>query len=105
MLVVYFLPIATYLKHKHSRISNPEMATLIKIATVSPMQSRKQSLTASPQTSMLELGPDDVNSVLIKQYSSEKTRRREFNLSAVAGVICCVYSVFVFVIQIKGLFD
>ena len=33
MLVVYFLPIVTYLKYKHSSIRNPDIANLIQRST------------------------------------------------------------------------
>ena len=36
MLVVYFLPIVTYLKFKHSSITHPEIAALIKRSTFVP---------------------------------------------------------------------
>ena len=36
MLVVYFLPIVTFLKFKHSSIRHPEIASLIKRSTFVP---------------------------------------------------------------------
>ena len=37
MLVIYFLPISTYLKYKYSTIRNPALANIIKKSTVSPL--------------------------------------------------------------------
>ena len=34
LLVVYFLPVCTYLKYKYSSIHNPELAKLVQRATV-----------------------------------------------------------------------
>mmetsp|Transcript_17169 Transcript_17169/g.23160 ORF Transcript_17169/g.23160 Transcript_17169/m.23160 type:complete len:106 (+) Transcript_17169:1415-1732(+) len=46
LLVVYLLPVCTYLKYKHTAIYNPELATMVQRATVS-------KVSVSPSSSFL----------------------------------------------------
>ena len=81
MLVIYFLPITTYLKYKHSTIRNPAIANLIKKSTISPMATATtdksasvddQSIDqASPKTSMLEVSQANTDYVIAKDYGPE----------------------------------
>ena len=55
MLVIYFLPIGTYLKFKYSSITNPEVAQLIKRGAF------VQSPRATNRLSDLDLDDDDID--------------------------------------------
>ena len=111
MLVVYFLPIVTYLKFRHSSITNPEVAQLIKRSTFvpSPMASddspaKEKSPNASPMNSILEVTHEATASVVMKDYGSEASRKRTFYIGCIVGVVLCSYSVYSFFLQVKGLF-
>jgi len=102
MLVCYFLPICTHLKYKFSAIHLPEMAGLVKRSTI--LKSTDLSPQNSRNTSMIEVSVEAHEYVLDKDYGSVKQRKKEFTIGAIIGVIGCVYAVFVFVLQIKGIF-
>ena len=58
MLVVYFLPIVTYLKFKHSAITNPDIAQLIQrstYVTTATVGESSDSAKKSPMSSVLEV--------------------------------------------------
>ena len=109
MLVVYFVPIVTYLNFKRTSVKNPELASILKRSTLvkdakpkSP--SGPSSLAVSPKASVMEVSDKDQDVVANKTYVSESRRKKEFVASAIFGVFCCVYAVYVFVLQLKGIF-
>ena len=60
---------------------------------------------ASPSSSiLLEVTKEDTDLVLDKDYGTAEQRKKEFYFAVVIGVIGCCYAVFVFVLQLKGLF-
>lgn len=106
MLVCYFLPISTHLKYKHTMIHLPEMAGIVKRSTyvASAALSEEGSPLASPNASMLEVKPEVTNLVLEKDYGTVDSRKKEFIIAVVVGVVCCLYAVTVFALQLIGLF-
>ena len=58
----------------------------------------------SPKVSMLEVSQANTAMAIAKDYGSESKRKNEFIVGIILGVICVAYAVFVFVIQIVGLF-
>lgn len=103
MLVCYFLPITTYLKYKYTAIHLPEVTGVVKRSTFVTSQ-KSDSPTASPTASFLEVSHDTANMVLEKDYGTTKSRKKEFIVACVVGTICCSYAVYVFFLQLKGLF-
>lgn len=116
MLVVYFLPVITHLKFKFSSIRNPQVASLIKKSTISVSQSASfaepamdskrvsESNEKQAPVSTLEVMTRDQEYVIDKDYGSERRRKKEFTCAAVVGAIMCIYSIFVFVLQVQGIF-
>ncbi len=108
MLVVYFVPIGTYLNFKRTSVKNPELASILKRSTLvketSKSPSGPSSLAVSPKASVMEVSDKDQDVVANKTYVSESRRKKEFIASAIFGVFCCVCAVYVFVLQLKGIF-
>ena len=114
LLVVYLLPVFTYLKYKHTAIYNPELATMVQRATVSkitvsPTQSQSEMMSASmsdlsetklKETSVMLSQLGDEEYVTQKDYGSLAKRKREFYIGLVCGITVCIYAVFVLSLQI-----
>ena len=54
---------------------------------------------------MLEVSTEIRDIVLAKDYGSVKQRKNEFIVGVIIGIIGCVYAIYVFVLQLKGLFS
>ena len=114
LLVVYLLPVFTYLKYKHTAIYNPELAKMVQRATVSkitvsPTASQSEMMSASmsdlsetklKETSVMLSQVGDEEYVTQKDYGSLARRKREFYIGLVCGITVCIYAVFVLSLQI-----
>ena len=90
------MPIATYLKYKYTSIHLPEMANLVKRSTFN-----QTTPDQSPSNSVLEVTQEDAEAVIARNYGSIEKRQRQFKFLCIIAVPICLYSVFVFVLQVS----